>query len=234
MFTHVSKTRPRKQEESQGLPSEWASAAHCYTTHLVSHAHTIAMTMHDKIPNPKVQPKDFTKDRRLLYYETSPCWIIYATKGFFVRQFWVLSRTKSALGKTGHLLSSADLLGMGVFAPPFFSKTPHYDLDITASISERFREDRFWLGCLKVSPHIYIYIWAKLGLLSGPSLFSHYKNRGFRRFCFAQLSFCVFWLCPDISQFSKNSLFRKKKKKGAKIGFFKFLCFKLIKRQSLF
>ena len=58
--------------------------------------------------------------------------------------------------------------------------------------------------------HIYIYavkllsgpslgfstviIWAKLGLLSGPSLFSRYKNRGFRRFVFAQLSFCVFFV----------------------------------------
>ena len=39
-----------------------------------------------------------------------------------------------------------------------------------------------------------------------------------------QLSFSVF-LCPLIWQLSKNSLFQKK---GAKIGFFKFLCFKLI------
>ena len=40
--------------------------------------------------------------------------------------------------------------------------------------------------------------------------------------CFAQLSFCVFG-GPIVWQFSKNSLF---KKKGARIGFFNFLCFK--------
>ena len=54
-----------------------------------------------------------------------------------------------------------------------------------------------------------VIIWAKLGLLSGPSLFSHYKNRGFRRFAFAQLSFLCFFLCSIVCQFSKNSLFEK-------------------------
>ena len=39
-----------------------------------------------------------------------------------------------------------------------------------------------------------VIICAKLGLLSRPSLFLHYKTRGFRRFFFAQLSFCVFFV----------------------------------------
>ena len=62
--------------------------------------------------------------------------------------------------------------------------------------------------------------------------FSHYKNRDFSRVFGAQLSFCVFLLCPEICQFPKNSLFFEKK--GAKIGFFKFLCFKFIFENSLF
>ena len=54
--------------------------------------------------------------------------------------------------------------------------------------------------------------------------FLTYKNSGFKRFgLHTQLSFCVFFLCPIIWQFSKNSLFQKK---GAKIGFFNFQCFK--------
>ena len=62
--------------------------------------------------------------------------------------------------------------------------------------------------------------------------FSHYKNRGFRRFFGARLSFCVcFCLCPVICQFSKNSLFRKK---GAKIGFFKFCVLSSFFEISLF
>ena len=69
-------------------------------------------------------------------------------------------------------------------------------------------------------------ILAKSKSIFWPRSFSHYKNRGFRRFFFAQLSLCVcvcFFLFPIIWQFSKNSLFQKK---GAKIGFFNFLCFK--------
>ena len=67
--------------------------------------------------------------------------------------------------------------------------------------------------------------WAKSKSIIGPRSFSHYKNRGFRRFFFAQLSLCVcvcVFLFPIISQFSKNCLFQKK---GARIGFFNFLCF---------
>ena len=53
--------------------------------------------------------------------------------------------------------------------------------------------------------------------------FSHYKNRGFRWFLVLSYQF-VFLLFPVIFQFSKNSLFQKR---GAKIGLFKFQCFKL-------
>ena len=62
--------------------------------------------------------------------------------------------------------------------------------------------------------------WSKSKLLTGPRSFSHYKNRGFRRFVFAQLSLCVF--CSQLSgNFQKKNLFQKK---GAKIGFFNSLC----------
>ena len=64
--------------------------------------------------------------------------------------------------------------------------------------------------------------WAKSKLLTGTRSFSRYKNRGFKWFCFAQLSLC-FLLFPIIWQFSENSLFQQK---GAEIGFFNFLCFK--------
>ena len=37
-----------------------------------------------------------------------------------------------------------------------------------------------------------VIIWAKLGLLSGPSLFSHYKNWGLRRFFFSVIILCFF------------------------------------------
>ena len=97
--------------------------------------------------------------------------------------------------------------------------------------------------CMYVCVYIYIYavkllsgpslgvfkviIWAKSKLLSGPSLFSHYKNGGggFRRFFFAQLSFCVF--CVQLfANFLKIAFFFFRKN-CAKIGFSKFLCFKL-------
>ena len=86
-----------------------------------------------------------------------------------------------------------------------------------------------------VSSHIYIYmhavkllsgpslgfwrviIWAKLGLLSGPSLFSRYKNRGFRRFVFAQFSFCVFFCAQLSCNFLKIAFFEKKRVQ--KLGF---------------
>ena len=99
-----------------------------------------------------------------------------------------------------------------------------------------------------LTEYIYIYIymlwsyylvqvWGFWKLLSGPSwVFGSYylvqfcvfayKNSGFKRFVLhTQLSFCGF-LCPIIWQFSKHSLFQKK---GAKIGFFNFQCFKFWK-----
>ena len=67
-----------------------------------------------------------------------------------------------------------------------------------------------------------VIIWSKVGSLSGPRLFPHYKNRGFRRFAFAQLSFCVFFCAQSSGRFLKIAF----SKKGGKIGFFNFLCFK--------
>ena len=62
-----------------------------------------------------------------------------------------------------------------------------------------------------------VIIWSKFVFLAN-------ENSGFKRLVLhTQLSFCVFFLSPIIRQFSKNSLFQKK---GAKIGFFKFQCFK--------
>ena len=64
--------------------------------------------------------------------------------------------------------------------------------------------------------------WAKSKLLTGPRSFSHYKIGVSGDFLFSY--HCVFFWRPVIWQFSKNSLFQKK---GAKIGFFNFLCFNL-------
>ena len=77
------------------------------------------------------------------------------------------------------------------------------------------------LGFLKVI------IWSKLGFLKviiwSKFVFLAYKNSGFKRFVLhTQLSFRVFFV-PIIWQFSKNSLSQKK---GAKIVFFNFQCFK--------
>ena len=111
---------------------------------------------------------------------------------------------------------------------------------------------QFFNACLSFCPSflhscyiLYIYIcceviiWSKFGVFKCYYLvqvgvfkcyylvqvcFLIYKNSGFKRFgLHTQLSFCVFFLCPIIWQFSKNSLFQKK---GAKIGFFNFQCFK--------
>ena len=62
--------------------------------------------------------------------------------------------------------------------------------------------------------------WAKSKLLTGPRSFSHYKNRGFRRLLFAQLSLCVF--CSQLSgNFLKIAFF----KKGCKNWVFQFSAF---------
>ena len=53
--------------------------------------------------------------------------------------------------------------------------------------------------------------WAKSKLLTGPRSFSHYKDRGFRRF-FAQLSLFVF--CAQLSgNFLKIAFFKKRVQK---------------------
>ena len=107
------------------------------------------------------------------------------------------------------------------------------------------RKDGFAFGCPHPSSlYIYIYIyacceviiWAKFGhfrcyylgqvaVIIWAKLFLAYKNSGFKRFLAHTVIILCFFLCPIIWQLSKNSLFRKK---GAKIGFFKFLCFKFI------
>ena len=95
---------------------------------------------------------------------------------------------------------------------------------------------------LNTTAYIYIYIcceviiWAKfghfrcyylgqVGVIIWAKLFLAYKNSGFKRFLAHTVIILCFFLCPIIWQLSKNSLFFKK---GAKNGFFKFLCFKLI------
>ena len=106
--------------------------------------------------------------------------------------------------------------------------------------------ERYVYIYIYIHTYIHIYIYA-VKLLSGPSLgvfgsyylvqvgfleviiwskfvFLAYENSGFKRFVLhTQLSFCVFFLSPIFWQFSKNSLFQKK---GEKIGFFNFQCFK--------
>ena len=87
----------------------------------------------------------------------------------------------------------------------------------------------YWLHSIYMLWSYYlVQVWGFWKLWSGPSrgfwsyylvhvCFLAYKNSGFKRFgLHTQLSFCVF-LCPIIWQFSKNSLFFKKRVQ--KLGF---------------
>ena len=73
--------------------------------------------------------------------------------------------------------------------------------------------------------HFRCYYLGQVGVIIWAKLFLAYKNSGFKRFLAHTVIILCFFLCPIIWQLSKNSLFQKK---GAKNGFFKFLCFKLI------
>ena len=80
----------------------------------------------------------------------------------------------------------------------------------------------YYLG--QVWPFWSVIIWAKWGLVSGPSLFLAFICCGFKRF-FANsvIIFCVF-LCPIILQFFKLAFF---KKSVQNCSFFNFPCCKL-------
>ena len=54
-----------------------------------------------------------------------------------------------------------------------------------------------------------VIIWAKLGLVSGPSLFSHYQKRGFRRFFLLSYHF-VFFCVKLFANFLKIAFFEKR------------------------
>ena len=63
--------------------------------------------------------------------------------------------------------------------------------------------------------------WAKSKLLTGPRSFSHYRNRGFRRFCFCSviivcICVCVFLGAQLSGNFLKIAFF---KKRVQKLGF---------------
>ena len=126
------------------------------------------------------------------------------------------------LAELAHLCS-ADCVPLSLYLPSSVSLSIYININI-----------------LPLSLSLYIYIcceviiWAKfghfrcyylgqVGVIIWAKLFLAYENSGFKRFLRTQLSFCVFFLCPIIWQLSKNSLFQKK---GAKIGFFNYLCFK--------
>ena len=66
------------------------------------------------------------------------------------------------------------------------------------------------LGVFKVNN------WAKSKSIIWPRSFSHYKNRGFRRFFFAQVSLCVFFCSQLLANFLKVAFF---KKRVQKLGF---------------
>ena len=72
--------------------------------------------------------------------------------------------------------------------------------------------------------HLKGYLRGQVKVISGAKLMRVYFYSGFRRLLHTQLSFCVFVFWPVVRQLSKNNLFQKK---GAKIGFFNFLCFEL-------
>ena len=111
-------------------------------------------------------------------------------------------------------------------------------LGLSLSISRsHFLSFSHYIVCV----YIYIYmrceviIWAKfghfrcyylgqVGVIIWAKLFVAYKNSGFKRF----LAHTVIILCFFCAQLSGSYLKIAFFKKGAKIGFFKFLCFKLI------
>ena len=74
--------------------------------------------------------------------------------------------------------------------------------------------------------HFRCYYLGQVGVIIWAKLFLANKNSGFKQFLWhTQLSFCVFFGAHLSGNFLKIASF---KKKGAKIGFFKFLCFKSI------
>ena len=102
-----------------------------------------------------------------------------------------------------------------------------------------------------------VIIWAKSMLLSGPSLFSHYQNRGFWRFFFLHSYHFVFLFCVQLfanflkiaffekrvqklgfpnfsvlSQFFEKSHFLGLLKHYKNRGFSRFLCFGLLKEKK--
>ena len=73
--------------------------------------------------------------------------------------------------------------------------------------------------------------WAKSKSIIGPRSFSHYKNRGLRRFFWAQLSLCVFFCSQLSGSFLKIAFF---KKRVQKLGFPIFCVLTLKFENSLF
>ena len=102
--------------------------------------------------------------------------------------------------------------------------------------------------CMYIHVYVYIYIcceviiWAKfgqfrcyylgqVGVIIWAKLFLAYKNSGFKRFLHTQLSFSVSFCAQLPGSYLKIAFF---KKWVQKLGFFKFLCFKLIFGQLSF
>ena len=73
--------------------------------------------------------------------------------------------------------------------------------------------------------------WAKSKSGIGPRSFSHYKNRGFGRFCFSQSSLCVFFCSQLLANFLKIAFF---KERVHKLGFSIFCVLSLNVENSLF
>ena len=74
--------------------------------------------------------------------------------------------------------------------------------------------------------------WSKSKLLTGPRSFSHYKNRGFRRFFLLSYHCVCFCACSQLSgNFLKIAFF---KKRVQKLGFSIFCVLSLKFENSLF
>ena len=73
----------------------------------------------EETPTPKTRFSIWTLLRTPGRFTTRPLPVYFTTKMSVVRPFSVLVRTKSAFIKTGRFLSKAEILGVGVFFPPF-------------------------------------------------------------------------------------------------------------------
>ena len=80
----------------------------------------------EKTPHPQDKIQHLDLLRTAGRFTTRPLPAYFTTKMSVARPFWSLVRTKLALSKAGRFLSKAEILGAGVFFPPFKHIFAHF------------------------------------------------------------------------------------------------------------